>query len=59
MALNRIGDGEAEDPRRLVQSLGMFRKLEDLAAISPLALEDSARIVETMRPARGSWRPPI
>src|SRR5262249_40061056 len=43
-----IGYLEAQDAGRFVQALRVLGELEDLAAISALALEDSARIMQAV-----------
>src|SRR5690606_24800163 len=46
--LHRIGNAEAKQPGRVMQALGVFTQLENLAAIGTLALEYGAGIVQAM-----------
>jgi hypothetical protein len=45
---HRVGNGEIEDGSRVVEALGMLRRLEDSAAIGALALEHAGSIVQAM-----------
>ena len=47
--VDRVGDLEVQQPRRVEQPLGVVLQMKDLAVVDALALEHAGRIVQTMR----------